>query len=70
MTEYEIACLGKTRFRARRAAKRRANQIRREGGPAMRPYLCDFCHLFHVGHRPGHATYLRRGQPLQETTHR
>lgn len=68
MTEEEVACLGKTPFLTRRAAKRRANQIRREGGPAMRPYTCNFCHLHHVGHRPGHATYRRHGQPIQETT--
>lgn len=69
MTEYEIACQGKSRFPNRRAAKSRSNQIRREGGPAMRPYHCTkFCGLWHLGHRPGHATYLRRGQPLEPTT--
>lgn len=68
MTEYEVACLGKTRFDTRRAAKRRANQIRRNGGDPMRPYPCHFGSHFHIGHRPGHATYLRRGQPTQETT--
>jgi hypothetical protein len=68
VTEYETACLGKSRFPTRRAAKKRANQIRREGGPAMRAYRCDFFAHFHLGHRPGHATYLRHGQPLKETT--
>jgi hypothetical protein len=68
VTEYEVACLGKSRFPTRRSAKKRANQIRRTGGPAMRAYPCHFCHHFHVGHRPGHATYLRRGQPIQEKT--
>ncbi|MGW8702857.1 hypothetical protein ACWGOK_39130 [Streptomyces eurythermus] len=67
MTEEEVACTGKTRFPTRRAAKRRANQIRREGGPAMRPYGCDFCLHFHIGHRPGQATYMRHGRPLKET---
>ncbi len=67
MTEYEIACQGKSRFPTWRAAKKRANQIRREGGPAMRPYPCDFGPHFHVGHRPGHANYLRHGQPLEPT---
>jgi hypothetical protein len=67
VTEYEVACLGKTRFLTRRAAKRRATQIRRNGGDAMRPYPCRYCGLFHVGHRPGHATYMRHGQPLTET---
>lgn len=67
MTEEEVACLGKTRFLTRRAAKRRANQIRRTGGPKFRAYTCDFCGLVHLGHRPGHATYMRGGTPLQET---
>lgn len=69
MTEEEIACQGKSRFYTRRAAKNRANQIRREGGPVMRPYQCTkFCGLWHLGHRPGHATYLRHGKPLEPTT--
>jgi hypothetical protein len=68
VTEEEVSCLGKTRFYTRRAAKRRANQIRREGGPAFRPYPCRYCGLHHVGHRPGHATYMRGGTPLQELT--
>jgi hypothetical protein len=67
MTEEETACQGKTRFFTRRAAKKRANQIRRNGGPAMRAYPCNFCGLIHLGHRPGHATYLRHGQPLEPT---
>lgn len=68
MTEYEVACLGKARFYDRPTARRRARQIRRQGGPHLRPYACAFCGLTHLGHRPGHATYLRHGQPLTETT--
>lgn len=68
MTEEEVACLGKTRFPTRAFARRRARQIRRQGGPRFRPYECRYCGLHHLGHRPGHATYLRKGQPLQETT--
>jgi hypothetical protein len=68
VTEYEVACLGKTRFNDRPTARRRARQIRRQGGPRLRPYACEFCGLHHLGHRPGHATYLRHGQPIQETT--
>ena len=68
MTEEEVACSGKTRFLTKAAARRRAREIRRTGGPAMRAYDCDFCGLAHVGHRPGHATYLRHGRPIQETT--
>lgn len=59
MTEYQIACLGKTRFTTRRDAKHRASQIRREGGPSFRIYHCQYGEHWHVGHRPGEATYLR-----------
>ncbi|MEU3656477.1 hypothetical protein AB0E67_27450 [Streptomyces sp. NPDC032161] len=72
MTEYEIACLGKTRFLTRRAAKHRANAIRRTGGPHFRTYHCRFCGLHHLGHPPGHATYTRETphgpRPIQELT--
>lgn len=67
MTEEEVSCTGKTRFLTRAEARRRSRQIRREGGPRLRPYTCDFCGLAHLGHRPGQATYLRKGQPLKET---
>jgi hypothetical protein len=68
VTEEQIACLGKARFYDRPTARRRARQIRREGGPRLRPYACVFCGLHHLGHKPGHATYKRHGQPLTETT--
>lgn len=70
MTEYEIACLGKTCFTSRSTGRRRARQIRGEGGPDLRTYRCPFCLGVHVGHAPGHATYLRAGRhgpiPVQE----
>lgn len=62
MSEYDIACHGKTRFITRRAAKHAASRIRRTGGPHFRIYACQYCGLHHVGHAPGHATYLRHGQ--------
>lgn len=72
MTEYEVSCLGKTRFLTRRAAKKRANAIRGTGGPAFRAYPCDYCGLHHLGHRAGQATYLRTTPhgpiPIQELT--
>jgi hypothetical protein len=69
MTEEEATCLGKSRFYTRKAAKQRANQIRRHTGNRMRPYTCPFCGLIHLGHRPGHATYLRGGgRRIQEPT--
>ncbi|MFF6931553.1 hypothetical protein [Streptomyces californicus] len=61
MTEYEASCLGKHRFPSRRTARRRARQIRGEGGPRFHTYRCRYCHGVHVGHAPGHATYLRTG---------
>ncbi|MEV3996672.1 hypothetical protein AB0K62_13480 [Streptomyces halstedii] len=49
MTEYEVSCLRKTRFLTRRT-----------GGPALRAYHCTkWCGLWHLGHRPGTATYTR-----------
>ena len=68
MTEEEVSCLGKTRFWTLAAARTRARQIRREGGPRLRPYTCHFCGLSHLGHKPGHATYRRKGQPLKDLT--
>jgi hypothetical protein len=66
VTEYEITCLGKTRFPTRADARRRSRQIRRTGGPRLRPYQCPFCRLHHLGHKPGHATYMRAGIPLED----
>ncbi|GHB15411.1 hypothetical protein GCM10018777_56880 [Streptomyces albogriseolus] len=68
MTEEEVSCLGKTRFWTLAAARTRARQIRRIGGPRLLPYQCHYCRLFHLGHKPGHATYRRKGQPLEPTT--
>jgi len=62
MTEEEVACHGKARFPTLALARRRARQIRRTGGPRFRHYQCAYCGLWHLGHQPGHATYLRRGR--------
>ncbi|MGW1870964.1 hypothetical protein ACWCPS_36165 [Streptomyces mauvecolor] len=59
MNDYQASCLGKSRFFIRSTAKRRANQIRRTGGPAFQVYPCRYCGLWHLGNRPGHATHLR-----------
>lgn len=59
MNDYEVSCLGKTPFPSRRAGRRRAKQIRGAGGPDMRAYRCAWCGQTHLGHRTGHATYLR-----------
>lgn len=68
MTEEETACTGKAPFPTRKAAKQRANQIRRHTGNRMRAYQCPYCLAYHLGHRPGHATYLRNGHPIKEPT--
>lgn len=59
MNDFEVSCLGKTVFPSRRAGRRRAKQIRGAGGPDMRAYRCWHCRDVHIGHPPGHATYLR-----------
>ncbi|MFD3516285.1 hypothetical protein [Streptomyces sp. NPDC058657] len=56
---YRAGCLGKTRFRSRRAARRRARQIHGIGGPRYQAYRCLFCLGVHLGHQEGHATHLR-----------
>jgi hypothetical protein len=61
MNGYLAACHGKTRFPSRRAARRRARQIRGQGGPHFVVYRCRYCRSIHVGHKPGQATYLRPG---------
>ena len=70
MTEEQIACGWKARYTRRKYAKDTSSYIRRNGGPNLRPYRCRFCGCWHLGHRPGHATYLRRSRngpiPLQE----
>lgn len=70
MNAYLSGCHGKTRFPSRRAARRRARQIRGTGGPRFTTYRCRWCGSLHLGHRPGHATHLRTGPhgpiPVQE----
>jgi hypothetical protein len=70
MNTYLRACHGKTRFPSWRTARRRARQIRGQGGPRFDTYRCTFCGHLHLGNRPGHATYLRTGPygptPVQE----
>ncbi|MET7792133.1 hypothetical protein ABZS93_37250, partial [Streptomyces sp900116325] len=56
------SCLGKRAFPSRRTARRRARQIRGEGGPDFHTYRCWYCKATHLGHRPGDATYLRAGR--------
>ncbi|MFD8626652.1 hypothetical protein ACFV4E_22675 [Streptomyces hygroscopicus] len=61
MNDFEVSCLGKAAFPSRRSARRRARQIRGEGGPDLRAYRCRWCGACHLGHALGHATYLRTG---------
>ncbi|MEU9578767.1 hypothetical protein [Streptomyces chilikensis] len=59
MTAYLTGCWLKTAFPSRRTARRRARQIRGEGGPHFRTYRCHRCAAVHLAHKPGHATHLR-----------
>ena len=72
MNDYLSSCHAKTRFLTRKAAKHRASQIRREGGPHFRTYHCRHCGLYHVGGLRGHASHLRtvhgRAVPVEELT--
>lgn len=61
MSGYLTACYLKRPFDSRRAARRRARQIRGEGGPHLRAYRCRYCAHCHLGHEIGHATHLRAG---------
>lgn len=42
---------GKFGYVSRRTAKESANKQRQASGP-MRPYRCDECSLWHIGHKP------------------
>lgn len=70
MNAYLASCHAKTRFPSRRAARRRARQIRGEGGPRFKQYRCRWCGAIHLAHLPGYATHLRPGPhgptPVQE----
>ncbi|MGW2863343.1 hypothetical protein [Streptomyces sp. NPDC001205] len=59
--DFQVSCYGKSHFCSRRAAKRRANQIRRQGGPTFQVYPCRHCPWWHLGSSPGHASHLRTG---------
>jgi hypothetical protein len=70
MNGYLAGCYLKTVFPSRRTGRRRARQIRGEGGPRLDDYRCRYCLGVHLGHPPGQATYLRTGHhgpiPVQE----
>lgn len=70
MNGYLAGCHGKARFPSRRQARRRARQIRGNGGPRFTAYRCRYCRTVHLGHPNGQATHLRSGPhgpiPVQE----
>lgn len=43
---------GKLAHTTRRGAKEQALRLRQMYGQHLRPYLCEFCDLWHVGHLP------------------
>ncbi|MGQ4437965.1 hypothetical protein ACN6LI_003330 [Streptomyces violaceoruber] len=59
MNTYLKACHGKARFPSRRTGRRRAKQIRGQGGGRMHDYRCDYCHQVHLGLPTNQATHLR-----------
>ena len=61
MNAYLAGCYLKTRFPSRRTGRRRARQIRGQGGPRLHDYRCWYCLGVHIGHGPGQATHLRTG---------
>jgi hypothetical protein len=44
------SCLCKKAYPVETMATRMANHFRAKPGFVLRPYLCQFCHLWHVGH--------------------
>ena len=61
MNAYLAACHGKAAFPSRRAARRRARQIRGTGGPHFDNYRCPWCGWTHLGRPRGQGTHLRTG---------
>ena len=61
MNAYQAACHGKKAFPSRRAARRRARQIRGTGGPDFTNYRCPWCGSVHLAHPRGQGTHLRTG---------
>lgn len=61
MNGYLAGCYLKTRFPSRRTGRRRARQIRGQGGPHLHAYRCRYCHGVHIGHGPGQASHIRSG---------
>lgn len=53
-----IASCDKRGHRTRASAKEHARKLRKAGRKGVRPYLCEACGHFHVGHIP---TVVRKG---------
>lgn len=53
-----ICSSGKKSFYNRKGARGLARTLKAEGDSAVRPYYCDECMHWHVGHLP---TVIRRG---------
>lgn len=48
-----VSCVGKTKWRTERSAQQAVTSIKRDGGDmdsTVRPYRCNFCRRWHVGH--------------------
>lgn len=51
---------GKLAHRTRRGAKAQAYSLKLDTGQHLRPYLCDDCSLWHVGHLPSQVLRGRK----------
>lgn len=69
MKRRDAECTGKVRYLTRKQAKKAAKDVKElRGIKGLQPYTCSFCGLFHLGHRPGQATHLRKGSVLNDPT--
>lgn len=56
----DIGCTTKVRYDTRRAARKAMNKM--SPRVDLNVYECRFCGSFHVGHRYGTSTYIRKGR--------
>lgn len=64
MDARDIACTTKRVYPSKAQAKKKLKELRRAGDRTLMIYQCWYCDLFHIGHPPGHQTYMRPGRPF------
>jgi hypothetical protein len=55
-------CEGKAAFRSERFARLRMRQHWQDFDEGMVPYLCAYCHAWHIGHNDEVDSKRRRGR--------